>query len=98
MKKYVNRIILAAALVVGFSFASSAQIVVRVRPAAPVIVRPVAPSPRHVWVEGNWRARHGHYEYSQGYWSAPRRGRHYIPGYWAPRRHGYVWIEGRWGR
>jgi len=98
MKKYVNRIILAAALVVGFSIASSAQVVVRVRPSAPVIVRPIAPSPRHVWVEGNWQSRRGHYEYNQGYWSAPRRGRHYVPGYWAPRRHGYVWIEGRWGR
>lgn len=98
MKKYVNRIVLAAALVIGVSAAASAQIVVKVRPTAPVVVRPHAPSPHHVWVEGGWRARHGHYEYVQGYWAAPRRGRHYVPGYWAPRRQGYVWIEGRWVR
>jgi hypothetical protein len=98
MKKYVNRIILAAVLVVGFSVAASAQVVVRARLNAPVVVRPMAPSPHHVWVDGNWRPRHGHYEYVQGYWAEPRRHRHYVPGYWAPRRHGYVWIEGRWGR
>lgn len=98
MKKYVNRIILAAVLVVGFSVAASAQVVVRARLNAPVVVRPQAPSPRHVWIDGNWRPNHGHYEYVQGYWAVPRRGRHYIPGYWAHRRHGYVWIEGRWGR
>lgn len=98
MKKYVNRIILAAVLVVGFSFASSAQIVVKVRPNSPVYSRPVAPSAHSVWIEGNWRGRNGHYEYEHGYWAKPRRGRHYIPGYWARRRHGYVWIEGHWGR
>jgi hypothetical protein len=98
MKKYINRIVIAAVLVVGFSFASSAQIVVRVRPSAPVVVRPVAPSPRHVWIDGGWEARRGRYVHVDGYWAAPRRGRHYVQGYWAPRRHGYVWVPGYWAR
>ena len=35
--------------------AGQGQIVVRVRPVAPVVVaRPVAPSPRHVWVAEEW--------------------------------------------
>ena len=98
MKKYINRLILATALVVGFSFASSAQIIVKVRPAAPVVVRPVAPSPRHVWIEGGWVVRGGRYVHTDGYWTAPRRGRHWVEGYWAPRRHGYVWVPGYWSR
>jgi hypothetical protein len=98
MKKYVSRIILATALVVGFSFASSAQIIVKVRPAAPVVVRSVAPSPRHVWIDGGWEVHRGQYVHTNGYWAMPPRGRHWVAGYWAPRRHGYVWVPGRWTR
>jgi|SRR5581483_9625271 len=98
MKKIVTRIVLGLLLVVGVSTASSAQVIVRVRPAAPVVVRPVAPSPRHVWVEGEWVVRHGHYEYVNGYWVTPRRGMHWVPGYWVPRRGGYIWISGHWAR
>jgi hypothetical protein len=98
MKKYINRIVLAAALVIGFSVASSAQVVVRVRPSAPVVVRSVAPSPRHVWIDGGWEVRRGRYVHTDGYWAMPRRGRHWVEGYWAPRRHGYVWVPGYWAR
>lgn len=98
MKKYVNRFILAAALVVGFSFASSAQVIVKVRPVAPVVVRPAAPSPRHVWIDGGWEVRNGRYVHVNGYWTMPHRGRHWVAGYWAPRRHGYVWVPGYWAR
>lgn len=98
MKKYIKSLIIAATLVVGFSFASSAQVLVSVRPAAPVVVRPVAPSPRHIWIDGGWEVRGGHYVHTDGYWAAPRRGRHWVAGYWAPRRHGYVWVPGYWAR
>ena len=98
MKKYINRIIIAAVLVVGFSFASSAQLVVSVRPSAPVVVRPIAPSPRHVWVDGGWETRRGRYVHVDGYWTKPRHHRHYVQGYWAPRRNGYTWVPGYWAR
>jgi hypothetical protein len=98
MKKYISRFLLAAVLVLGFSYASSAQVIVKVRPAAPVVVRPVAPSPRHVWIEGGWLARNGRYVHSDGYWAVPPRGRHWAAGYWAPRRQGYVWVPGHWTR
>ena len=98
MKKYMSRFLLAAALVVGFSVASSAQVIVKVRPAAPVVVRPEAPSPRHVWIDGGWVARGGRYVHTDGYWAVPQRGRHWVAGYWAPRRHGYVWVPGYWAR
>jgi hypothetical protein len=98
MKKYINRIIIAAVLVVGFSFASSAQLIVKVRPTAPVAVRPMAPSRQHVWVEGGWEQRRGRYVHVDGYWSKPRHHRHYVQGYWAPRRNGYTWVPGYWAR
>lgn len=98
MKKLINRIILATVLVVGFSFATSAQVIVKVRPEAPVVVRPPAPSPRHIWIDGGWVVRGGRYVHKNGYWAAPRRGRHWVDGYWAPRRHGYVWVSGHWSR
>jgi len=98
MKKYFKGAALTILFAAGFAVASSAQIVVKIRPNAPVVVRPNQPSPRHVWVDGGWEVRNGHYVRANGYWSEPRRGQHYRDGYWARRRGGYVWVPGRWGR
>jgi WXXGXW repeat (2 copies) len=56
------------------------------------------PSPRHVWMPGEYRWRNGGYVYHSGYWiMPPRPGMHYVPGYWQPARNGgYVWISGFW--
>src|SRR5215475_4096292 len=59
---------------------------VRVTVAPPVLrveARPVAPSPRHLWIAGYWG------------W---RGGRHiWLPGHWAmPPATGYVWEPARW--
>jgi hypothetical protein len=89
---------LALLLIFGITAAASAQVIVKVRPAAPVIVRPVAPSPRHVWIDGGWEFRNGHYVWVNGYWAEPRRGYHWAPGYWATRRGGYAWMHGHWAR
>ncbi len=76
-----------------------AQLIVRVRPARPTVVvaRPIAPSPRHVWVEEDW-VRHGHgYRWHGGYWAAPPRARAvWIPGHWETRPRGEVWMPGYW--
>jgi hypothetical protein len=98
MKKYFSRVALAVLLVVGFSAASSAQVIVRVRPTPPVVVRTAPPSPRHVWIDGGWVERGGRYVWVDGYWAVPRRGYHWAPGYWARRRGGYVYIRGHWVR
>jgi len=96
MKKYMLRLFFLVCLVAGFSLAGSSQIIVRVRPAAPVVVRTVAPSPRHIWIEGNWVVRHNRYVRVNGYWTVPRRGYNWANGYWAHRRGGYVWVPGHW--
>jgi hypothetical protein len=98
MKKYFNRMVLVIALVIGCAAASSAQVIIKARLNAPVVVRPAAPSPRHVWIDGGWVPRNGHYVYTQGYWAVPRRGYHWAPGYWAERRGGYSWVPGHWQR
>ena len=40
---------------------ASAQVYVSVRPVWHPVVRPVAPSPRHVWIDEEWAWRNGAY-------------------------------------
>ncbi|KAA2243679.1 hypothetical protein F0L74_14465 [Chitinophaga agrisoli] len=70
--------------------------IVATRPPAPVVVRPVAPRPGAVWVDGDYIWQHGGYTYRPGYWVTPRRGRAYHPGHWRAVRNGWQWERGRW--
>jgi len=99
MKNTMKTLVVASALALASGAQSaSAQIYVNVRPRHEVIVaRPAAPSPRHVWVDEEWRPAHGHYEYAGGYWAAPpRAGVVWVPGHWRDTRRGSVWIAGHW--
>jgi hypothetical protein len=98
MKKYISRFAVVAGLLIGLSFTGAAQIVVRVRPAAPHMVRSIAPSPRHIWIEGGWAARGHRYVWADGYWTMPRRGHHWIGGRWDRRRGGWCYVPGHWNR
>jgi hypothetical protein len=99
MKAFANRIVMLFALLMAFSFAASSQIVVRVRPNAPVVrARPLAPSPRHVWVDGEWAYRGNAYVWTDGYWVAPRPGMIWVGGSWRHRRGGWAWVPGHWRR
>jgi len=98
MKKMMSRggILLALSLFAGVF--AEAQFVVKVRPAVPVVrVRPVLPSPRHVWVNGDYVWRGGRYIYIDGYWAEPpHRRRHWVEGHWKHTRRGWTWIPGHW--
>ena len=95
MKKYFSFLVTLSILVAIFSSCTPAR--VSVRPAAVVRVRPIAPSPRHIWVSGGYVHRHGGYRYTNGYWAAPRgRYNRYVDGYWRPVRRGYRWVPGYW--
>ena len=99
MKKYANRILMLFALLMLFSFDASSQIVVKVRPNAPVIrARPLAPSPRHIWIDGGWSYRGRGYVWTDGYWVVPRHGMVWIAGSWRHRRGGWEWVPGHWRR
>jgi len=79
----------------------SAGIYIGVRPPRPrgvVIVRPMRPSPHHVWVAEEWTPVNGTYVYHAGYWALPPRdGGVWIAGHWRHFHHrGYVWIPGHW--
>lgn len=91
---------LIAGLFVGLFFIScgATAVAVRTRPQAPVYVRPVAPSPTHIWVGDNWTWRNNHYVYQPGYWVAPRQKQVYINGYWRNDRRGAYWVPGHWQR
>ena len=98
MKHSFKRIISVFVLCTAIYAGANAQIVVNIRPVAPVIVTPVPPSPRHIWVDGEWRWQGGRYVYTNGYWVMPARGRAWKAGYWKRHRHGWVWKPGHWRR
>lgn len=96
MKKIISLSVIA--FFIGFT--ATAQFVIRVRPAAPVVrVRSACPSPKHVWVGGNYNWRGGQYVYTDGYWAIPpANGRIWVDGHWKQKRRGWVWVPGHWRR
>ncbi|MGC4037675.1 MAG: YXWGXW repeat-containing protein [Chitinophagaceae bacterium] len=89
---------LCLALFIGFAaitFASCSAHVVAERPGQPVFVRPIAPGPGYVWIDGDWYYRGGRYAWHEGYWAQPGT-RHWTSGQWVPHRKGYTWRRGRW--
>ena len=76
----------------------SAQIYVTVRPAWHPVPRPVAPSPRHVWVDEDWQWRGGAYVAVGGHWALPPTpGYIWYGGHWAHGPRGDRWYAGHWG-
>jgi hypothetical protein len=98
MKKSFYRSLVVAMLVI-VTTAANAQFIVKIRPVAPVVVRTVAPSSRHIWVDGEWVWRNGGYQYVNGYWAAaPMSGAVWVPGHWKQTRRGWMWKPGHWRR
>ena len=98
MKTFFSTIALIFCL--GIANNVSAQFFVRIRPIAPVIIAPPIPSPRHIWIPGEWRwnKRRGEYVWREGHWLVPKPGREWIPGFWEDGRDGSRWIPGHWRR
>jgi hypothetical protein len=73
---------------------------VRVAPPVPrVVIRPAAPSARHVWVEGYWRwdATLNRHVWVEGLWQLPPAGRvTWHPGHWDKDGDEWEWEEGHW--
>jgi WXXGXW repeat (2 copies) len=100
MKKKLVKMLLLVAVLFTVSIAASAQVYVKVRPHHSEGVRPVRPSPDHVWIGEEWEPSGGSYNYSGGHWAVPsHRGYRWRSGYW--RRHhndGEEWVPGGWRR
>jgi hypothetical protein len=79
---------------------ASTRVYVRVGPPAPVVqVRPVAPGPRYVWVDGYHRWDGRVYTWVPGRWVLPPRAHAvWVPGRWVHEKRGYYWVDGHWRR
>jgi hypothetical protein len=100
MKKHFGKILLLSFVVMASCLTASAQIYVTVRPPVPVIVRPVAPSPAHIWIDEEWSEQGGRYVYAGGHWAVPPHpGWIWVPGFWRREgHHGERWMRGHWRR
>ncbi len=100
MKKTIKFLVLLSAVgLFAISNSKAQEIVVRERlhRSGVVFVRPVRPSPRHVWVAEEWVPGGATYVHHEGYWAVPAHpGAIWITGHWRHRRGGYVWIPGHW--
>src|ERR1700744_43954 len=83
MKKLIFMAVLSAGILLGFSRAEGQHYYVQVHPTARAIKRPLAPSPRHVWVGSEWSWSNGAYVEVPGHWDLPPNGRR-------------VWVAGHW--
>jgi hypothetical protein len=99
MKSKVVKLAFLVMLIIGAgSMKASAQVYVSVHPAWHAVVRPVAPSPRHVWIDEDWEWRNGAYVAVGGRWAEPPHpGWIWYPGHWRHGSRGDRWYTGHWG-
>jgi len=103
--------LLAAALLAAGSIFAQISVGIRIGPPPPprvLRVRPVAPGPGYVWLDGYWYAVGGHYKWHAGYWTRPpyegarwvgphHDGERFFDGYWEGE-HGRIEHDHRWDR
>jgi hypothetical protein len=90
---------LLSLIVLAVSFTASSQVYVTVRPPIPHYVRPVAPSPSHIWIDEEWEERGGQYAFVGGHWALPPHpGWFWAPGHWRHTPRGEQWFRGHWRR
>jgi hypothetical protein len=93
MKKLIG--ILVAAIVLASVSCVAGHIVVD-RPADAGYVRPVAPGPGYIWIDGDWVWDGGKYRWHDGHWAMGRAGRNWHRGFWEPHGSGWRWHRGGW--
>jgi len=100
MKKFIRVLMLFFALsafAVSYSYAQQIVVSARLHDRDRDDVRPARPSPRHIWVAGEWVPSGATYTWRAGYWAIPQRpGGNWVRGHWARRPGGWVWIPGHW--
>ena len=111
MKKVLLSAILMAGLTVGIAGAADLSIGIRIGPPPQprvVRVRPVAPGPEFIWVDGYWFAEGRRWRWHEGYWTRPPyagarwmgpryEGGQFFNGYW-DTDHGHVEHDHAWDR
>ena len=57
----------------------------------------VAPSARHVWVDGYWARTHNQWTWVPGHYEVrPREGALWVKGHWDHSDRGWLWVPGHW--
>jgi len=98
MKTKLPALLLTAFAALTFAAAADAQVAVGITIGAPppprvIRVRPVAPGPDYVWLDGYWYADGRHWRWHNGYWTrAPYGGARWI----GPRYEGGRFFAGYW--
>jgi hypothetical protein len=97
LTKWIGTLLLLGTFFVGAP-SVFAQVEVGIRIGAPppprvIAVRPVAPGPEYVWIDGYWYPGGGHYVWHRGYWTRPPyEGARWI----GPRHDGERFYGGYW--
>jgi WXXGXW repeat (2 copies) len=77
---------------------SAATLIVAAPPAPIVEVRPAAPAPGWVWMDGYWNWAGGRHVWVRGRWVAPHPGYHWVGHHWVHERGGWRLEDGHWER
>ena len=107
----MKRLLLIAVFAAGSSLFGQVSLGIRIGPPpAPRVlrVRPAAPGPGYVWIDGYWYADGGRYRWHSGYWTRPPyegaawvgpryEGGQFYGGYWNGSR-GRIEHDHRWDR
>jgi hypothetical protein len=92
----IKKVLALSLLAVGLAFAAEVNLGIRIGAPPPprvVAVRPVAPGPDYIWVDGYWYPVEGHYRWHEGYWTRPP----YAGARWSgPRHDGERFYNGYW--
>ena len=93
MKK---KLLIGMLMAAGSVFAFQISVGIRIgNPPPPRVlrVRPRAPGPEYMWVDGYWYPVAGHYRWHTGYWTRPP----YVGAHWVvPHHDGERFFDGYW--
>lgn len=96
MKKIIYSYMVAVLFTVLSSCNENFRFLISPIPQPHIIVRPVAPGPGNIWIEGEWFWNGRNYTWRQGYWTIPNNGYRWNPGLWKKRNAGWYWHPGHW--
>jgi hypothetical protein len=71
---------------------------VSVKPIYDEAPRPIRPSNKHIWINGDWvwNNRTKTYMRQDSYWMIPNGKRNYTQGQWKSTQRGYYWKPSKW--
>lgn len=94
----IKSLIFTILVLFAFSLAANGQLIVIKKPvhSKVIVVKPVKPGKKYVWIDGHWKVRGNKYVWIKGRWVKKRPGKHWVKGRWKRTRGGWVWIAGYW--